>query len=95
MPYRHPICCGQSTCRTLTSCLPAPPRLQVRSSIVGFCATLREESGKLGDLLVAARLGRPEAGAAGLAVAASAAQWDVAMAAVQRVVEHLRSMCLC
>ena len=76
------------------ACRP-PPRLQVRSSIVGFCATLREESGKLGDLLVAARLGRPEAGAAGLAVAASAAQWDVAMAAVQRVVEHLRSMCLC
>ena len=65
---------------------------QVQGTIDAFCSRLREQAGPLGDVLVAARLGRPEAGAAGLLVAASAGQWHVATAAVQRIVNHLRQM---
>ncbi len=81
--------------------LPAAPeaaaglRARLVEVVRGFCDGIRGQQGGqegLGDILVALRLGPLAQGEAGLVVAAAAARWHPAMAAVQQAVAHLQSI---
>lgn len=81
--------------------LPAAPeaaaglRTRLAEVVRGFCDGIRgQHCGQegLGDILVALRLGPLAHGEVGLVVAAAAARWHPAMAAVQQAVAHLQSI---